>query len=233
MTISLTCPQCSKRHQVSDSLAGRKARCGCGASLVVPALAPAPAVAVSGGLAPAPSVFDELSSADRDRLHREIAPALPPAEIPRATAVAGLSASEYLAKARGEIASRQQAEAEALPWAPTLVVFGLGVPGGLSLLLACILLFALGTDLGEVIGTVLVAALCAMQFVMGATSVTAAALIYFRVPYSRPLGYLASVLNLCGSPVHSLCACMTLFFLSTSETAEYIRQGGPPGRIHW
>jgi hypothetical protein len=36
MPISVTCSQCGKRYSVKDEMAGKSAKCGCGAQLVVP-----------------------------------------------------------------------------------------------------------------------------------------------------------------------------------------------------
>ena len=46
MPISVTCDQCGARFKAPDAAAGKKGKCSkCGASLVVPAPAPAAAVA--------------------------------------------------------------------------------------------------------------------------------------------------------------------------------------------
>ena len=60
MPIAITCPQCRKQHSASDSLAGRAAKCKCGAVLQIPA-------AVSAVQPAGSSLFDEVSQADIDR----------------------------------------------------------------------------------------------------------------------------------------------------------------------
>src|SRR5688572_5878478 len=51
-----TCTACGKEYRWKPELAGRKAKCGCGAALVVPAERPAGKVApVENPAAPAPS----------------------------------------------------------------------------------------------------------------------------------------------------------------------------------
>jgi hypothetical protein len=59
MTISVVCSKCQKQHNAPDSLAGRACRCKCGNVIQVPAAEPA------GGMN---SLFDELSTADLDRI---------------------------------------------------------------------------------------------------------------------------------------------------------------------
>lgn len=60
MSITIVCPKCNKRHSAPDSLAGRAARCKCGNVIQIPA--PVGARPATG------SLFDELSTADTDRL---------------------------------------------------------------------------------------------------------------------------------------------------------------------
>src|SRR6185369_7616349 len=63
MPIPFTCPHCQFRHNAPDSLAGRACLCKCGNVVHVPALIPEVT-------APRSSIFDELTSADVQRLKK-------------------------------------------------------------------------------------------------------------------------------------------------------------------
>src|SRR5438105_11038905 len=64
MPLNLICPNCKKRHQAPESLAGRACRCQCGHIVHVPEVTPARL----NNTANLGSLFDELSSRDIDRL---------------------------------------------------------------------------------------------------------------------------------------------------------------------
>lgn len=61
MSIEFVCPSCQKTHRAPPELAGRQARCTCGAVLVVPSLAEQVARAGQQGFAQAPSVVPHSS----------------------------------------------------------------------------------------------------------------------------------------------------------------------------
>ena len=54
MPIAVTCPQCSRRHQAPDSLAGRQAKCGCGTVISVPAPAATAGAVPAAAARPSP-----------------------------------------------------------------------------------------------------------------------------------------------------------------------------------
>ena len=264
MPIAVTCPQCSRRHQAPETLAGRQAKCGCGAILAVPTptvhappsvrvavasaapakvtarpsgswhihAAPEPAPTVPTG----PSVFDDVSSADLGRGKRVATPAAATlADSPRFTP-SGSITSEFIDRARNELAERERAAAEKLPHSVSLAIAGLAVPGALALAAGFAFLLALGSNILEDFGSEFMIIMFVVCTLFAALEITSGVLLYLRVPYSRPLCYVAGVVTLiagCGNPLNFLCAMLTLWFLSTPETTQYLARKGAPGVIDW
>ena len=62
MSTPVECPGCGKRYKVSDKLAGRPVRCGCGKTLIVPALPPTQAGTTPGKDQLDDSLYDVLAA---------------------------------------------------------------------------------------------------------------------------------------------------------------------------
>ncbi len=266
MPIAVTCPQCARRHSAPDSLAGRQAKCGCGAVLAVPAqtVLPVPAQAVAAPAAPrpavpkpaarpsgswqaqtaapavtvpaGPSVFDDISPADLSRGKKPAAAAPLPLCESTALTPAGTVTSDFIERAKSQLAERERTEYERLPYSVTMVVACLGVPGGIALFAAFGSLVLLGADLLEDFGSEFLIFLFVMGAMLAALDITAAALVYLRIPFSRVLGYIATGVTLltgCVNPINFICAVIAFWFLSMPETGDYLRRKGAPGVIDW
>ncbi|MHB8865552.1 MAG: hypothetical protein ACYC6N_24510 [Pirellulaceae bacterium] len=60
MSISFACSQCGKRYSVTDQMAGKRAKCGCGSQLLVPLSSSEIAMTTSES-----SLFDDLTSFEK------------------------------------------------------------------------------------------------------------------------------------------------------------------------
>ncbi len=71
MPIQIQCPNCQARHQVNDNMAGKRAKCRCGAAIQIPAQgqAVAPARAVPAPQPTALAPFKNLSDDEMDDLY--------------------------------------------------------------------------------------------------------------------------------------------------------------------
>lgn len=260
MPISITCPNCSKRHQAPDKLAGKSAKCGCGTVIQIPALSAAvdPAAPLAFAAKPSgawqsplaatpttpmpagPSVFDEVSTAD---MSRGIRPAPVPAPIDEpilkpgsVVSPAGQVVGDVMSRVRNEMVEREQNEAEKLPHSVSLAMAGLGVPGGLHLFGGFAALLALGSDYIEEVGGPLIIMIFIVNFLYAILAIAGCVLIYLRVPFSRPLAYFAGIVTLLSgfcSPINFFCAFLTLWFLAMPETGEYLAKKGKLGVIEW
>lgn len=251
MPITLTCPQCSRRHNAPETLAGRQARCACGTVLSVPAPVPAaakpafaarpsgawqsPVAAPSAPVAAGPSVFDEISPADLGRSRK---PAVAPAAVldDPVLSPGGSITNEFIERAQRDMAERAKTNYEKLPHGVSLVIAGLGVPGCMTLAAGFGALLLLGTEMAEDYGSEFLIFIFVASVIFAGLDITTAALIYLRVPFSRPLGYFAAIVTLCvgcANPVCFIGAAIALWFLSMPETTEYLSRKGAPGVIDW
>jgi hypothetical protein len=259
MPLTVNCPKCSRRYQAPDTLAGRQAKCGCGAVFDVPGLASgasAPAAATmprtaaarpvgswqsQSAAAPAPmpaagsSVFDDISPADLNRGKAKAAAVVAIADNP-ALSPSGSISGDVMARVRNEIIETERIQAEKLPHSVSLAIAGLVVPGILSLALGFWFLLALGSNFIEDFGSEFMIFMFIVCALFAALDITAGALIYMRVPFARPLGYVAGAITLCtgcGNPANFICGLLTLWFLSTPETGVYLSRKGALGVIDW
>jgi hypothetical protein len=193
-----------------------------------PQVAPAPLAA--------PSVFDEISPADLDRGKPPVAAAAPALVPGPAPSPASQVVGDVMSRIKNDMAERERTEAEKLPHSVALAMAGVGVPGGLSLAGGFAALLALGTEFIEDVGGEFLILLFVINFLYAALAITAAVLIYLRVPFSRPLGYIAGgitlVSGLC-NPINFLCGLLTLWFLSMPDTGQYLMKKGKLGVIEW
>jgi hypothetical protein len=179
--------------------------------------------------------LDEVSSADLSRGKHSDA-AVPAIEAGPVLSPTAQITGEVMSRVRNEIASRQRTESEKLPHSVAIVMAGLAVPGGLALAAAFGSLLLLGTDFVEDYGSEFLILVFVTGLLLAALDITTSALIYLRIPFSQPLGYVAGLVTLasgCGNPINFLCGILVLWFLSMSETADYLRQQGKPGEIDW
>jgi hypothetical protein len=248
MAIALTCPQCARRHQAPESLAGKQVKCACGAVLAIPAAAPAAAAPKRpsgswGQAAPAPaaaasgsSVFDDISQADVIR-HKPAQVVLEPAATasPMLSAVAG-NTSQILLRAQQQLQEKDQEEAAKLPFSASMSIACLAVPGVVAFIPAFISLMALGTEFVEEFGSIFLIFIFLVCSLQGILNVGTAVLIYIRAPFARPLGYFTGIVTLvtsCVNPVGFFCSIIALWFLSQSETGDYLSRKGALGVIDW
>jgi hypothetical protein len=125
MPISITCPQCRKQHSAPDSLAGRAARCKCGAVIQIPAV-------VSAMQPGGSSLFDEVSQADIDRAQNRQAAVETSAKV---NPYQSSAAAQHLGRAAGSEARRGDGWPAWVKWAVvvatvcSLIVMVVGMAG--------------------------------------------------------------------------------------------------------
>jgi hypothetical protein len=230
-------------------MAGKQAKCGCGAVLSVPGAAAAVAAApkrpsgswgsAAPAAAPAPSgssVFDEISPSDITR-HKpqQAVPTAPAPVVSSMSPIAG-NTSQILERARQQIQEHQQEEAAKLPYHASMAIACLAVPGAVAVVPAFLALMALGTEFIEEVGSIFlifIFLICSMQAIL---NIGTAVLIYIRAPFARPLGYFTGIVTLvtsCANPVGFVCSIIALWFLSMPDTGDYLRRKGAPGFIDW
>ncbi|MEX2174784.1 MAG: hypothetical protein WD872_10510 [Pirellulaceae bacterium] len=260
MPIPLTCPQCAKRHRAPDSLAGRQAKCGCGAVLKVPAAAnafsatqpameaaperaaagvwQAPATAAAGswgssggaGIAASESsVFDELSTSDVSRFQARLEPAPETLAVtPAFNSHISPGVNDCLQRAKSELAERRQVQDETLPQPVIYAICGLAVPGGISLVMAIVLMVLLSQGIADLVFA-FSGVLAVMHTILAVVDIGAAVMIHQKVPGARAVGYVVAVMNICSfGPLHVICAIMGMVGLSTWETIDYLAQPRKP-----
>ena len=229
-------------------MAGKHAKCGCGAVLSVPGAATAVAAAPKrpsgswGSAAPAAaqapsgsSVFDEISASDLSRHKPQQAVAPAPVVSSAMSPIAG-NTSQILERARQQIQENQAEEASKLPYTASMAIACLAVPGAVAVVPAFLALMALGTSFIEDFGSVFlifIFLICSLQAIL---NIGTAVLIYIRAPFARPLGYFTGIVTLitsCANPVGFICSIIALWFLSMPDTGDYLRRKGAPGFIEW
>jgi hypothetical protein len=208
MPIPVGCPACGKKHQAPDTLAGKPVRCGCGATLMVPAAA---------ALAPVPSIFDDATENDLNRLQQKPA-AAPQPPSPHMNPYQAPAAAMYGGGAPSGSRGGMPSSVITASWA-------LGVAGGLSALLAIFCLTLLLGLLGpppDATGFMIGIIMLVMHLVIAAANIGAVVMLNGRSGGARIVGFIAAGVNILGAPVHWICAGVALIALLQADTGKYL-----------
>jgi len=214
MPIAISCPKCNKKHKAPDSLAGKSARCGCGTVIQIPAAAAAAAKPVAALVASGPSIFDEVTAADIEKLKKPTT--APAAASDAAPAAVPNAAADYMARA----AEKRPSVVE-MPSSVKMAMWGLGIPGVFSLiaLIVCVSLFLGGSagGFGKLLPILIV-----IQMILTGLNLGAFIMLHTRTPGARVVGFIAAGLNLLGSPVNIVCGIVAAIGLFNYDTGAYL-----------